>query len=317
MATKLQSQRFSRETIQMLSVLSGLILLMLYFSFSSPYFFTRNNLLTVCLQTSIIVMIAIGQTYVIITAGIDLSIGSNIALSGIITSMALVAGYPIPLAIICGLLAGTLVGVLNGVIVVYGKLPPFIVTLGTMSIVRGAALVLTGGIPVSGLPKAFKYIGSGKFLGIPVAVIIMFFLFLIFWFILSKTKLGRYIYATGSNFEATKLSGVNTNIVLISVYVVSGFLASCAGVILAARIASGQPTAGTGYEMDSVASSVIGGTSLLGGEGIVTGTAIGAFVIGVLRNGLNLLNISAFWQQIVIGIVIIGAVFIDRFRNKQ
>ncbi len=317
MATKLQSQRFSRETIQMFSVLSGLVLLMLFFSFSSPYFFTQNNLLTVCLQTSIIVMIAIGQTYVIITAGIDLSIGSNIALSGIITSMSLVAGYPIPLAIIFGLLAGTVVGVLNGVIVVYGKLPPFIVTLGTMSIVRGAALVLTGGIPISGLPKAFKYIGSGKFAGIPVAVIIMFFLFLIFWFILSKTKLGRYIYATGSNFEATKLSGVNTNIVLISVYVVSGFLASCAGVILAARIASGQPTAGTGYEMDSVASSVIGGTSLLGGEGIVTGTAIGAFVIGVLRNGLNLLNISAFWQQIVIGMVIIGAVFIDRFRNKQ
>ncbi len=147
-------------------------------------------------------------------------------------------------------------------------------------------------------------------------MLIMFVLFVVFWFILSKTRLGRYIYATGSNYEATKLSGVNTNIVFISVYVVSGFLASCAGVILAARIASGQPTAGTGYEMDSVASSVIGGTSLMGGEGIVTGTAIGAFVIGVLRNGLNLMNVSAFWQQIVIGVVIIGAVFIDRFRRK-
>ena len=316
MVTQLLRKRLSRESIQMLSVFSGLLLLMIFFSFSSKYFFTKNNLLTVCLQTSIIVIIAIGQTYVIITSGIDLSIGSNIALAGITTSMALISGLPIPIAIVIGLLSGTLVGALNGIVIVYGKLPPFIVTLGTMSIVRGVALVLTGGIPISGLPKAFKFIGSGKLLGIPVAALIMLVLVLIFGFILSKTRLGRYIYATGSNYDATKLSGVNTNIVLISVYIVSGFLASCAGVILAARIASGQPTAGTGYELDAVASSVIGGTSLLGGEGIVSGTAIGAFVIGVLRNGLNLLNISAFWQQIVIGCVIIGAVFIDRFRNK-
>ncbi len=167
MVTQLLRHRLSKEFVQMLSVLSGLVLLMIFFSLSSPYFLTKNNLLTVCLQTSIIVMIAIGQTYVIITAGIDLSIGSNIALSGITTSMALMSGLPIPAAIVIGLFSGTLVGLLNGMIVVYGKLPPFIVTLGTMSIVRGVALVLTGGIPISGLPKSFKYIGSGKFLWNP------------------------------------------------------------------------------------------------------------------------------------------------------
>lgn len=316
MVEKVLKKRLSKEAVQMLSVLSGLVLMMLFFSFTSDYFFTTRNLLTVALQTSIIVIIAIGQTYVIITSGIDLSIGSNIALAGVTTAMAMMSGISVAGAVTIGLLSGTLVGLFNGLIIVYGKLPPFIVTLGTMSIVRGAALVLTGGIPVSGLPKSFKFIGSGKLAGIPVAVIIMVVLAIIFGFILSRTKLGRYIYATGSNYEATKLSGVNTNKTLILVYVISGFLASCAGVILAARIASGQPTAGMGYELDSVASSVIGGTSLTGGEGIVSGTFIGAFVIGVLRNGLNLLNVSAFWQQIVIGGVIIAAVFIDRFRNK-
>ncbi|MGE5631521.1 MAG: ABC transporter permease [Caulobacteraceae bacterium] len=306
----------SKDTKQVLSALSGLFVLFLFFSITSRVFFTVNNLLTIALQTAIIAIIAIGQTYVIITTGIDLSIGSNIAIGGIITAYSLVSGVPIPLAILLGLITGTLVGFLNGTIIVFGKIPPFIVTLGTMSIVRGVCLVITKGIPISNLPKGFTWFGSGKISYIPVPVIIMAIIALVFGFILAKTRLGRYTYAIGSNFEATRLSGINTNKSLITIYSISGFLAACAGVILAARIVSGQPTAGTGYEMDSVAASVIGGASLMGGEGTIAGTIIGAFIIGVLRNGLNLLNISAFWQQIVIGVVIIAAVFFDRIKRK-
>jgi ribose transport system permease protein len=306
----------SREAKQVLSALSGLVVLILFFSLTSDVFFTTNNLLTVALQTAIIVIIAVAQTYVIITTGIDLSIGSNIALGGIIAAYSMAHGIPVPLAMLLGLMAGTLVGLINGAIVVYGNLPPFIVTLGAMSIVRGICLVITNGIPISDLPKAFTWFGIDKVAGIPVPVIIMLILALIFGFILAKTRLGRYAYAIGSNFEATRLSGINTRKSLISVYAISGFLAACAGLILAARIVSGQPTAGIGYEMDSVAASVIGGASLMGGEGTIAGTVIGAFIIGVLRNGLNLLNISAFWQQIVIGVVIIAAVFFDRIKRR-
>jgi len=185
-----------------------------------------------------------------------------------------------------------------------------------MSIVRGIALVITNGIPVSGLPKAFRYIGNGKVAGIPFAIIVMLVLTLVFGFILSKTKLGTSIYACGSNLESARLSGINTKKSLITVYVFSGFLAACAGVILTSRIASGQPGAGMGYELYAVASAVIGGTSLAGGEGIISGTLIGALVIGVLRNGLNLMGVSAFVQEILIGVVIILAVFADRIKRR-
>lgn len=305
------------NTFQRLSVLSILIVMCIFFGLSSKVFFSTENLLTVALQTVIIAIIAIGQTFVIITTGIDLSIGSTIALSGIITSMLLVAKVPVFFSIIVGLLVGIAIGFVNGLVIVYGKVPPFIVTLGTMSIVRGIALVLTNGIPITNLPSSFTVIGSGRILGIPIPVYIMIVLALVFGFILSKTKLGRYNYAIGSNFEAARLSGIDTKKVLLSIYAISGFLAACAGIILTARIVSGQPTSGTGYELDAVAASVIGGASLLGGEGTVLGTVIGAFVIGVLRNGLNLLNVSAFWQQIAIGIVIIAAVYFDGLRRNK
>ncbi|MBC2857340.1 ABC transporter permease [Cetobacterium sp. 2A] len=287
-----------------------------FFSMGSPYFFTTNNLLTIALQTSIIAIIAIGQTFVLITTGIDLSIGSNMALAGIITSMALVSGLPMAVAIILGLIAGIISGAINGLLIVLADLPPFVVTLGSMSIVRGLALVITNGIPISGLPKAFRYIGNGKLLGIPFSVLLMIFLTLLFGFILSKTRLGTNIYACGSNLEAARLSGINTKKTLITVYIFSGFLAAVAGIVLASRIASGQPNAGMGYELYAVASSVIGGTSLAGGEGIMTGTLIGALVIGVLRNGLNLMGVSAFLQEILIGVVIILAVFADRIKRR-
>ncbi|MTK11502.1 MAG: ABC transporter permease [Clostridiaceae bacterium] len=306
----------SRETSQLLSVLSGLVLLSLIFGFMSDKFFSVDNLLTVALQSAIIAIIAIGQTYVIITTGIDLSIGSNIALAGIVAAILMTSGVAVPIAVIGGLLSGCFVGLINGLIVVYGNIPPFIVTLGTMSIVRGVSLVITKGIPVTDLPEAFTIIGTGSIASIPIPAVIMFVLVAIFGFVLAKTKLGRYTYAIGSNFEAARLSGINTKRTLISIYIISGFLAACAGLILAARVVSAQPTAGTGYELDAVAASVIGGASLLGGEGMILGTFIGALVIGVLRNGLNLINVSAFWQQIVIGAVIIAAVYIDRVKRK-
>jgi len=314
-----KSMSVSPGTMQLLSTLSGLLILSAFFGITSDKFFTLDNLLTVALQTSVIAIIAIGQTYVIITTGIDLSIGSNIAISGIIASILMTQGVSIPVAMMAGLLSGIIVGILNGLLIVYGDLPPFIVTLGAMSIVRGIALVITGGIPVSNLPSKFAILGNGRIIKdlIPVPVIIMLVLAIIFGFILAKTKLGRYTYAVGSNFEAARLSGISIPKTIISIYAISGFLAACSGLILAARIVSGQPTAGTGYELDAVASSVIGGASLMGGEGTIVGTIIGAFVIGVLRNGLNLLNVSAFWQQIAIGIVIIGAVFLDRIKRRR
>ncbi|MDR1904356.1 MAG: ABC transporter permease [Treponema sp.] len=307
----------SRSQRQLLSTFSGLFLLGVAFTILSPYFFSLNNLLTVATQTAVIAIIAVGQTYVLITGGIDLSIGSNIALAGMISGLCMQAHIPVSLSIAAGLLMGMLAGATSGALIAYAKIPPFIATLGTMTIARGVALTLTQAIPISGLPKSFTVFGTGAVLGIPNPAIIMVLLVVIFGFILAKTKLGRHVYATGSNFEAARLSGVNTKKVLMAVYIFSGLLAAFAGLIMAGRIISAQPTAGDGYELDAVASSVIGGTSTMGGEGSAAGTLIGAFVIGVLRNGLNLIGVSPFIQKIVIGIVIVGSVFLDRIQRKE
>lgn len=310
-------KNISREHKQLFSTFSALFMLCLIFSILSPYFLSVNNLLTVATQTAIIAIIAIGQTYVMITTGIDLSIGSNIALSGMLAGIAMTNGVPVWIALLIGLASGCLVGGLNGVMIAFGKIPPFIATLCTMMAVRGISLTLTQGIPVSGLPKSFTVIGTGSLAGIPIPVILMILLTVIFGFVLSKTRLGRHVYAVGSNVDAARLSGVNTKAVLIKVYVISGFVAAFAGLIMAARIISAQPAAGDGYELDAVASSVIGGTSTLGGEGMIAGTFIGAFIIGILRNGLNLIGVSPFIQKIVIGVVIGGSVFFDRIKRKD
>lgn len=302
--------------LQIFSTGGALAILVIFFSITSDKFLTIDNLLTVALQSSIIAIIAMGQTYVIITSGIDLSIGSNIALGGVIAALFMSKGFPISVSIALALLAGVLVGLMNGTLVAFTKVPPFIVTLGAMNIVRGAAYVLTGGIPITDVPMEFSTFGMGTILGIPVPVIIMIILIIIFGFILAKTKLGRYVYAVGSNKEAARLAGINIPAVLIAVYAISGFLAVWSGIIVAGRVISGQPAAGIGYESDAVAASVIGGASLFGGEGNILGTVAGAFVMGVLRNGLNLLNVSAFWQQIIIGMVIIGSVFFDTVRRR-
>ena len=314
----LPTLHISRGLKQQLSTFSGFAMLFIAFSIlARPYFFTIGNLLTVATQTAVIAIIAIGQTYVMITAGIDLSIGSNIALSGMIAALAMMSGVPVFLAGLFGIGSGAAVGAINGIFTTYGRIPPFIATLGTMTAVRGVSLTLTQGIPIGGLPKSFTVIGVDSIGPIPIPVILMLLTVALFAFILAKTTFGRHVYSLGSNFDAARLSGVNTNRTLILVYVFSGMLAAFAGLIMAARIVSAQPAAGDGYELDAVASSVIGGTSTLGGEGSIAGTFIGALIIGILRNGLNLIGVSPFIQKIVIGIVIAGSVFLDKIKRKD
>jgi ribose transport system permease protein len=335
----------SKSQQQILSALIGLVVLSLVFSIFSPFFFNAGNLLTVAQQTTVIAIIALGQTYVLITGGIDLSIGSNIALSAMVAAMmmrhdpnvGIHPDLPMFFALLMGLATGVLAGAASGAMIAYGKIPPFIATLGTMTVVRGLALVMTQGYPISSLPESFTAMGTGYNFGIgnvydidmggnyvpdgvlkiPNIVVIMLITVFIFGFILQKTKWGRHVYAAGSNFEAARLSGVNTKKTLMMVYMFSGFLAALAGCLLAARIYSAGPAAGDGYELDAVASSVIGGTSTMGGEGTAIGTFIGAFIIGILRNGLNLIGVNPFIQKIVIGLVIVSSVFLDRVRNRD
>lgn len=283
----------------------------------TPYFMTISNLLNIAEQTSINAIIAVGMTFVIISAGIDLSVGSIMAFSGVILASALQAGLPLPFAIMIGLSIGALCGIVNGILISYGKLPPFISTLGMMSVARGAALLSTGGRPVSGFSETFRFLATGKILHIPMPVIIMAIVFLLAHFVLTRTKLGRYTYAIGGNEKAALLSGVNVKHYKIYIYTISGLLSGVAAVILTARLNSAQPIAGIMYELDAIAATVIGGTSLVGGVGTISGTLIGALIMGVLRNGLNLLGVSSFVQQTVIGTVIIVAVLIDMALKKN
>jgi ribose transport system permease protein len=300
-----------------LGTLIGLVFVSLVFWILSPYFFTISNILNIAQQTSINAIIAVGMTFVIISAGIDLSVGSIVAFSGVVLAGLLHAGIAEPYAIILGLMVGLLCGVANGLLISYGKLPPFIATLGMMSVARGAALLYTEGRPISSFSNPFRFLATGDILKIPVTVIIMIIIYLLAHLVLSRTKLGRYTYAIGGNEEATHLSGVNTKLFKTIIYGISGLLSGFAAVILTARLNSAQPIAGIMYELDAIAAVVIGGTSLLGGEGKLSGTIIGAFIMGILRNGLNLLGVSSFVQQIIIGLVIICAVLIDMALKKN
>lgn len=306
----------SKQVIQQFAAFGALIFLYIFFSIFARNFFSVENFLSIALQTSIIAFIGIGVTFVIITAGIDLGIGSVVALCGVVTGLSMKAGIHPIFAIIFGLIMGIICGFFNAFWITKGGLPPFIATLGMMGIARGVALYITNAAPIYEFPSSFEIIGGRIFNIIPVPVIIMVFAALIFGFILAKTKLGLYVYAIGSNEEAARLSGININLIKFSVYAISGILSAIAGIVLASRLVTAQPTAGNAYELDAIASAVIGGTSLMGGVGTIVGTLIGAFIIGVLRNGLNIMGVSSFIQQIIIGAVIIGAVFMDQLRNK-
>jgi ribose transport system permease protein len=291
--------------------LVGLFLLGALLSYLSPFFLTTSNLLNVMEQTAINAVIAVGMTFVILSAGIDLSVGSIAALSGVVMANRLLAGWPLGAAILAGVLTGALCGGFSGLLITRGKLPPFIATLGMMSVARGAALLFTDGRPISGFDESLRWLSTGRILGVPVPVLLTIFLYVLAIVLLNRTRFGRYVYAIGGNEEAARLSGVAVGFHKTLVYVISGVTAALGAVLLTARLNSAQPIAGMMYELDAIAAVVIGGTSLTGGLGTLGGTLIGALTMGVLRNGLNLLGISSFLQQIVIGLVIIAAVLMD------
>ena len=296
--------------------LLGLLLLGALLSILSPYFLTVSNLLNVLEQTSINAVIAAGMTFVIISGGIDLSVGSIVAFSGVLLASTLQAPLPASLAIAVGVAGGAACGLVNGLLITRGRLPPFIATLGMMSVARGAALVFTEGRPVSGFEAGFRSLATGRVLGIPAPVLAAVVVYALAYVLLTRTRFGRYVYAIGGNEEATRLSGVAVRFHKTMVYVLCGVTSALAAVLLTARLNSAQPIAGIMYELDAIAATVIGGTSLLGGSGSLGGTLVGALIMGVLRNGLNLLGVSSFLQQIVIGIVIIVAVLVDSILKR-
>ncbi|HCB47973.1 MAG TPA: ribose ABC transporter permease [Chloroflexi bacterium] len=306
------------EAIRRYSVLLILLGIGLVFTLGSDRFLTPSNLMNIAVQTSIIAIIAIGMTFVILTAGIDLSVGSVVALCG-----ALAAGLAVrqELGTFTGiglaLLAGAAVGVINGLLVVRGKMPPFVATLSTLAIARGLTLVYTEGRPISGIDERFTFLGSGEILGIATPVIILAIVFVIAYIVLRSTRFGNYVYATGGNEEVSRLAGVRTSIITLSVYIISGFLAALGGVLLVARLWSAQPNAAVGLELDAIAAPVLGGVSLFGGVGNVTGALVGAFILGILSNGLNLMGVPSFWQQVIKGVVLILAVMLDVFTKRR
>ena len=308
---------FLSHYARQLGTLSGLLGLVLVLWALTPHFLTVSNLLNVADQAAIIAIVAVGMTFVIITGGIDLSVGSVLAFAGVVMASALHAGVAVPVALAVALGTGLCCGLVNGALITLGRLPPFIATLGMMSVARGTALMFTEGRPVSGFSGGFRALATGELLGVPVSVVIMVGVYALAHVVLTRTKLGRYTYAIGGNEEAALLSGVNVRVYKAAVYGISGMLSGLAAVLLTARLNSAQPIAGMMYELDAIAATVIGGTSLLGGEGTVLGTFIGALIMAVLRNGLNLLGVPSFVQQVVIGSVIIAAVLIDMWLKRR
>ena len=304
-------QRLAAHSARQLGTLGGLIGLCVVLWILTPHFLTVSNLLNVAQQTSINAIIAVGLTFVILSGGIDLSVGSMVAFSGVVMASLLERAVPAPVAALAGLTAGSACGLVNGALISWGKLPPFIATLGMMSVARGGALLYTDGRPISGFSESFRWLATGEILWIPVPILLMGAVYLVAHFVLRRTPFGRYVFAIGGNEEAAVLSGVPVRPYKMMVYGASGLLSGLAAVVLTARLNSAQPIAGINYELDAIAATVIGGTSLMGGQGSVVGTLIGALIMGVLRNGLNLLGVSSFVQQLVIGAVIILAVLLD------
>lgn len=302
--------------VQDMGALIALILLVIGISIISPEFRTIGNFMSLVRQSSINGFIAFGMTCVILTGGIDLSVGSVLALSTALCASFIKGGMPVGLAMLLALLIGTIFGVISGVLVTKGRLQPFIATLITMTVYRGLTMIFMDGKPISGLGDSFllKFVGKGLFFGIPVPVILFIIVFIIFMFVLEKTTFGRRIYATGSNSVAAKLAGVNINKTKLIAYAISGCMAAMSGLILLSRLASAQPTLGDGYELDAIAAVALGGTSMNGGRGRIWGTFVGVLIIAVLNNGLNILGVSSYYQSVVKGIVILIAVLSDRKR---
>ena len=309
--------KIDARLVQKLLPFLSLIVLFIALSIASPYFLTANNLASVARQTAVFNTMALGMTIIIISGGIDLSVGSILGLSGLVGTMALERGYSIPLGILVGLGVGTLCGFANGLMVTRLRIPPFVVTLGTLGIFRGLALIFSNGLPVHRIPPGFSFLGEGNLLGVPFVFWMLVICALAVHVILEHTRFGRYAFAIGSNKIAAIYAGIPVNFHIVAVYAIGGTLTGLSGMIEASRLMTGQPTAGQGYELQAIAAVVIGGGSLNGGEGSVVGTLIGAFIMGLLSNGADLLNISNYWQQVIIGSVIILAVTLDELRKRR
>lgn len=294
-----------------------LLILMVCMEILSNKFFTLSNLKNIGIQSSVNIILSFGMLMVIIIGGIDLSIGAILALSGIVAAYMMKVGVPIPVALIVSCIVGAALGAINGFVVTFMKLPPFVATLGTTGVFRGTALLITEGLPVSQLPEGIRGIGQGTFLKIPNPIVIMVIVAIVVHVLLTYTSYGRSLYALGSNYEATRLSGVAVKRNSMITYTIEGCIASIAGVVLLGRLAVAQPNAATGYESNAIAAAVIGGASFSGGRGTVIGAVIGGLVISVLNNGFTILGLNSFVQQIAIGLVVIFAVFADILQRSK
>lgn len=300
-----------------LMALIGLLIMMFGLSLVSPHFLTKSNLLNVFRQVSVVSILSIGMTFVIITGGIDLSVGSMMALSSLVTAVLMMfTDTNMALAIILGIITGAALGSINGLLITKLRMAPFIATLAMLSVARGLTLVGTGGMPLYGLPKNFGFIGGGYLLGIPVPVIINVIIYIFAIYFLNYTRTGLYLFAVGGNEDAARLSGISVARIRMIAYILSGVLSAIGGIILASRITSLEPIVGEGIQLDCIAAAVIGGTQMGGGYGSLIGTFIGALIMGFLRNGLNILNVSVYWQQVVIGTVIAATVGLSILRKK-
>ena len=304
-------------TLKKLLPFLALIVLFVFLTIASPVFLTTTNLSSVVRQTAVINIMALGMTMVIIAGGIDLSVGSILAFAGIAGTMTMAAGHPILAGIAAGIAGGALCGFLNGFLTTQLRINPFIVTLGALLIIRGLTLILSNGMPIHQVPKGFSYLGEGSLAGVPFVLIVLLLCAVLVHVILEHTRLGRYGFAIGSNPDAAYYAGINVQKHTTLIYALCGALTGLAGMIEASRLMTGQPTAGQGYELSAIAAVVIGGGSLRGGEGGVVGTLIGAFIMGLLSNGCDLLGIQPFVQQAIIGAVIIAAVSFDELRKRR
>ncbi|PDT04476.1 ABC transporter permease [Rhizobium chutanense] len=306
------SKFFGSFSLRDAGTLIGLFAIMLIFGLLAPDFLSQRNLLNILQQSSINACLALGMTLVIISGGIDLSVGPTAAIAAVISATLLVAGIPVPVAILAGLGIGVLCGLVNGVLVAYAGLQPFIVTLGTLSTYRAIALIYTGGNPVLGVPQGFRALFNGNVAGIPNSVVMVAVVALLAWVLLKKTPLGEYLLAVGGNEEAAYVAGVPIAITKITAYVISAVLAALASMILIGRLGAAEPILGNLWELDAIAAAAIGGASLMGGKGSVIGTLLGAIILGAMRNGLTLMNVQAFYQLLATGLIILVAMMIDR-----
>jgi ribose transport system permease protein len=294
----------------------GFIVLFVLMIFMNDSFLTSNNLTNVARQVSINAIIAVGMTCAILTGGIDLSVGPVMALSGTVAAGLMIAGIPVPLALLAGVAIGGVFGAINGACIAWARMPPIIVTLATMGIARGLALIYTGGYPISGLPEWFSFFGRGSIAGIQVPILIMVLVYIVAWVILNHMSFGRHVYAIGGNEEAARLSGIRVSRTKLLVYVISGITAAIAGLVLTSRLMSGQPNSGVGFELDAIAAVVLGGAAISGGKGAIIGTLVGAMMLGVLNNGLNLMGVSPYVQNVIKGGIILVAIYISSGKRK-